>query len=253
MSLTGTGETPLRAAVSYVDFATAMSAAFATMAALYERKVTGRGQHVRTSLLGTALTMTNPMLIEEAAGARSRTAIGNRSPIAGPSDLFRTRDGWVMVQVIGDGMFERWARFVGRDDLLADSRFSSDIARGENGEALSTVMSNWCARRSSDECLRELEAAKIPACRALTPAQALTTPENADGGFFSEQTVTVGSGKIPIASRVVRTAAADATTYRPAPELGAHSAEILTALGFGPGDVAGKPEAHVKNQGKSVS
>jgi crotonobetainyl-CoA:carnitine CoA-transferase CaiB-like acyl-CoA transferase len=215
-----------------------MSAAFATMAALYERRLTGRGQHVQTSLLGTALVMTNPMLIEEATGARSRKPIGNRSPIAGPSDLFRTCDGWVMVQVIGDVMFERWARFVGHEELLADPRFASDIARGENGEVLSAAMADWCAQRSLDQCLRELEAAKIPACRTLSPAEALVAPENADGGFFSHQAVPVGTGTIPIASRIVRTWASDAVDGHPAPELGAHSAEVLAAIGYDLGGIA---------------
>jgi crotonobetainyl-CoA:carnitine CoA-transferase CaiB-like acyl-CoA transferase len=238
MCLTGNGEMPMRAAVSYVDYATGMSAAFATMVALYERRLTGRGQHVKTSLLGTALAMTNPMLIEEASGARSRKAIGNRSPIAGPSDLFQTLDGWVMVQVIGNGMFERWARFVRREDLLTDPRYASDIVRGENGEALSTVMADWCATRSSDECMRELEAAKIPACRALTPAQALVAAENANGGFFSHESLPIGAERIPIASRVIRTVASEATACRPAPELGAHSGEVLAAIGYAPQEIS---------------
>jgi crotonobetainyl-CoA:carnitine CoA-transferase CaiB-like acyl-CoA transferase len=182
--------------------------------------------------------MTNPMLIEEASGARSRKAIGNRSPIAGPSDLFQTLDGWVMVQVIGNVMFERWARFVGRDDLPTDPRYASDIARGENGEALSAVMADWCAKRSSDECLRELEAAKIPACRALTPAQALVATENADGGFFSHEAVPTGTERVPIASRVIRTAASEAGSCCPAPELGEHSAEVLAGIGYAPNDIA---------------
>ncbi|WP_445503819.1 CaiB/BaiF CoA transferase family protein [Microvirga sp. G4-2] len=238
MSLTGTGERPLRAAVSYVDYATGMSAAFATMAALYERRVTGRGQHVRTSLLGTALTMTNPMLIEEAAGTRSRKAIGNRSPIAGPSDLFTTQDGWVMIQVIGDGMFRRWAQLLGRQDLLSDPRFISDITRGEHGEALSAVMAEWCAARSTDECLEELETAKIPGCRVLTPAEALVAKENASGGFFYEEPIACGRGSVPIASRVIRTAASEVFGHQPAPTLGAHSAELLAALGYGAEEVA---------------
>lgn len=82
MYLTGDGTVPMRAAVSYVDFATAMSAAFATMSALYERARTGEGQHVQASLLGTALTMTNPMLIEEATGrvTANPRATAARSP-----------------------------------------------------------------------------------------------------------------------------------------------------------------------------
>ncbi|WP_197431948.1 MULTISPECIES: CoA transferase [Hyphomicrobiales] len=238
MALSGTGERPLRAAVSYVDYATGMSAAFATLAALYERRGTGRGQHVQASLLGTALTMTNPMLIEEAAGARSRKPIGNRSPIAGPSDLFQTSDGWLMIQVIGDGMFRRWAEFVGRPDLLVDARFASDIGRGENGEALSAVMADWCSLRSSDECLAELEAAKIPACRALTPAEALMAPENAKGGFFSLEPAPKGASQIPIVANAVRTAALR-PKHRPAPKLGADSAELLASLGYEPDEIAG--------------
>ncbi|MEP9355563.1 CoA transferase [Xanthobacter sp. KR7-65] len=231
MCLTGTGERPLRAAVSYVDYATGIAAAFATLAALHERLATGRGQHVEASLLGTALAMTNPMLIEEALGARSRAAMGNRSPIAGPSDLFRTRDGWVMVQVIGDGMFRRWATFVGQPDLVADPRFASDISRGENGEALSAVMAHWCASRSSAECLAALEGAKIPACKALSPAEALTAPENTQGGFFAEEAL--AGGKAPVVAHVVRTEAGQATPFRAAPELGADTAGILASLGYG--------------------
>lgn len=236
MALSGTGERPLRAAVSYVDYATGMAAAFSTLSALYERRSTGRGQHVQASLLGTALTMTNPMLIEEAAGARSRKPIGNRSPIAGPSDLFQTRDGWVMIQVIGDGMFRRWADFVGHPDLPADPRFASDINRGEHGEALSAVMAEWCVTRSSDECLAELEAARIPACRALTPAEALTASENVEGGFFSLEPGPEGAGHVPIVARAIRTAATR-DDHRPAPALGAHSAELLASLGYSPDEV----------------
>lgn len=250
MMLTGTGETPMRAAVSYVDFAAALSAAFATMSALYERGRTGRGQHVRASLLGAALMMTNPMLIEEAAGARHRAAIGNRSPIAGPSDLFRTSDGWVMVQVIGNVMFARWARLVEREDLIDDPRFGSDIMRGENGAELSAIMKKWCAGRSSQDCLAQMEAARIPGCRALTPTEALHAREAVEGGFFRFDEVGIGSGRVPIVTGGIITAASLAARPAPAPVLGADSAALLASLGYAAGDID-RLTAASPDQGKS--
>ncbi|MCO5070457.1 MAG: CoA transferase [Rhizobiaceae bacterium] len=234
MHLTGTGEQPMRAAVSYVDFSTAMAAAFATVTAIYERSRTGQGQHVKASLLGTALTMTNPMLIEEAAGARTREPLANRSPISGPSDLFRARDGWVMAQVIGDGMFARWARLVGREDLIGEERFASDIARGENGAELSAIMADWCAVRTVEECLSQLEAVRLPGCPVLTPGQALKADENMAGGFFRLDQ----SAGVPVAATTLRTAATMSLATRPAPSLGADTDQVLSALGYGAEEIS---------------
>lgn len=237
MHLTGTGERPMRAAVSYVDFSTAMAAAFATVSALYERTRTGQGQHVQASLLGNAVTMTNPMLIEEVSGARQREALANRSPISGPSDLFELRDGWIMVQVIGNGMFARWARLIGRAELIDDPRFASDVGRGENGEVLSEIMADWCSGRTMKECLEELEAARIPGCPALTPAAAMRAPEIKDSGFFRNDPAPCGVRGadigLPVVTGAIRTAAAMTNAGHPAPELEADSHELLTRFGFG--------------------
>lgn len=229
MYLTGAGERPYRASISYVDYATAMSAAFATMAALLERRITRRGQHVHCSLLGTAMTMMNPMLMEEASGFRSRRPIGNRSPIAGPSDLFRTSDGWIMVQVIGDAMFRRWAEFIGRPELARDPRFASDSDRGENGEALSAIMADWCAARTSDDCLAALAERRLPACRCLTPAETLHL--DAFRNYAEEIPLDETGQRVPLVTRAVRTAMAG-RVRRPAPHLGADTETVLASVGL---------------------
>ncbi len=76
-------------------------AALGTLAALVERSHTGTGRHVEGSLLASALTVANSTLIEEAVTEVGRVATNNRAQVAAPADIFATRDGWIIVQVVG--------------------------------------------------------------------------------------------------------------------------------------------------------
>ena len=123
---------------------------------------------MQASLVGAAMTIMNQILIEQDTGYNARVPTGNRSPIAGPSDVFAASDGWFIMQVIGNKMFKRWTKIVERADLTDDQRFATDILRGRNGEELSRIMSAWAASRSRDECLSVLVAAGIGCGRAFS-------------------------------------------------------------------------------------
>lgn len=238
IALTGLPDQPFRAAVSYVDFGTAIASAYGTLAAVLSRKETGQGQHVQGSLLRTALTIMNPILIEQASGARTRVPTGNRSPIAGPSDLFATTDGWMIVQVIGQEMFERWTDLVGASDLLGDPRFKDDISRGDNGEILSARMNEWCADKSTAECLRLLREKRLPGCPVLSPEQALVEPQNVEGGFFNWFRYPGVLRDLPLVAPIVEFSNAPGGKPRPAPLLGEHTHDVLLELGFSVDQIA---------------
>lgn len=233
MYLTGYEGQPLRCAVSYVDYSTGLSAAYGTMAALLWKAQSGQGQHVQASLMQTALTMTNPMLIEEASGARTRQPSGNRSPISGPNDLFPTADNdWVLVQVAGQEMFARWCAMVGRPELVDDPRYDSDLSRGENGATLSAIMSDWTRARTTLEALDALRAARVPACTVLTPAQALADLKARPNPMFEWQTHKDLDAAIPVAGTPVRFSESPVQPASPAPELGQHTDLVLRSAGF---------------------
>jgi crotonobetainyl-CoA:carnitine CoA-transferase CaiB-like acyl-CoA transferase len=232
MYLSGVPDAPSKSVVNYVDFTTALSSALGTVVAIFERRRTGRGQVVESSLLGSALTVMNPLLLEEAALGRSRVGTGNRGQTVGPSDTFRTRDGFILVQVVGGPLFERWANLMGERHWLDDPRFSSDEARGDNGEILSRRMAEWCAARTTAEALSELERTKIPAGPVYSPRDVLADAHVTAGAFFREIAQPSATRPVPIAEAPFRLSETEVGPRGPAPALGEHTDSILGALGY---------------------
>lgn len=235
--LTGGPDEPVKSYAPWVDFGTASLTAFGTMAALMERAKTGKGQIVEGGLLSTALAYFNFHLVEQQLRQTNRQAIGNRSPYAGPADIVRTKDGWILVQAIGAPLFKRWARLMGEDHWLTDPRFKDDLARGDNGELLSARTSEWAATRTTEEALAELEKARIPAGAVNTPQQALDDPHIAAMGYLQPMEFPGLPGPAPIMETPVRLSQTPGTLHMRAPLLGEHTQSILTDLGYSEAEI----------------
>lgn len=245
MYMSGTPDQPVKAYAPYVDFGTASLAAFGTMAALFERQKTGRGQVVEGSLFNTALTMMNSVHIEQAAIQRDRVATLNRSQTSGPADTFRTRDGWVLVQSVGGPLFERWARLMGEEHWLTDPRFKDDISRGDNGELISERLAAWCAERSSEEVLSAMEEARLPAGPVLSPQQVLEDPHIAAKGLFQALDYPGLDKPAPVMGTPVELSGTPGSIRQRAPTLGEHTDRILEELGYDAAQIAALREKRV--------
>lgn len=238
MHLSGPADEPMKTVTPYADFGTGTLSAFGTLAALMHRDRTGEGQHVEASLLGTALAFLGSNLVEEAALGIGRVGSRNRSQHAGPADVFRTRDGWIIVQCIGAPLFRRWCRLLDRPELLEDPRFSTDQARGDHGEALTEVMAEWCGSRTTAEALTELEEAGVPAGPVQTPREALADAHVRAMRFFRDVTHPGMDEPVPVPEMPVRFSTLEAGFRDRAPALGEHTEAVLTSLGYTDQDIA---------------
>ena len=245
MHLSGTPEEPMKSYSPWVDFGTASLCALGAVVALLARQKTGRGQEVQGALLGTALTTASPALIEQAVRAPNRVATGNRGQLNAPSDVFATKDGHVMVLVIGAPMYGRWASLLGEEHWLEDERFETDDERGEHGEVFSARMAEWCAERTTDEALSDLEAARVPAGPVYTPQQALDDGHLRKAGFLQDVDYPGAPGPAPLTTTPVRLLGTPGAIRSRAPLLGEHTDDILGALGYGAEEIERMRSARV--------
>ncbi|HVQ73945.1 MAG TPA: CoA transferase [Candidatus Binatia bacterium] len=236
--LTGTPEQPMRAAVAWVDCGTASLAAFGTLAALMARQKTGRGQKVEGALLRTAVAFNNPTLVEQQIIEVDRVATMNRGQTSAPSDLYRTRDGWIIAYAIGNPMFARWAKLLGEDEWLSDPRYKDDEARGNHGEVISARVSEWTGARTTAEALAALEAARIPAGPLYSPQEALEDAHIRAAGLLRDEGYPGLPRPAPLAPTPVDLSETPGRFRHRAPTLGEHTDAILADLGYTSAQIA---------------
>lgn len=235
--LSGTPDQPNRFALPVVDFGTAMMSAYGTVLALLHRERTGEGQMVEGALLRTALTFSNSYLIEQAVLASDRVGTGNRSQLTGPADIIRASDGWLMIQVVGQPLFERWANMIGLPEIIDDPRFRTDLDRGDNGELLSNMAQEHARDLTVSEALAAYGAAKVPAGPLLSPQQALDDPHIGAVGYLQDTDYPGMASAAPLATTPVHMTAGGGTINTRAPTLGEHTDAILAELGYDEGTI----------------
>ena len=233
MYLSGEPDKPAKSFTPYCDFGTGSLSAFGTLAAIIHRMKTGEGQLVDGSLLSTGLSFNNAALIEQAMLGLNRVGSGTRGQYNAPTDSFKTADGWVTVQIVGQGLFKRWVELVGDQDYwLNDTRFASDQSRGNHGVIIAERMQQWIGNRTSSEAVEALAEAGIPAGELLTPAQVLENEQVVEGEFFQHLEIANAKISAPIANHPLNYSKTPVQPFKAAPNLGQHTNEILVELGF---------------------
>lgn len=231
--MTGEPGKPVRAVASYVDFGTAFGMAFGALIALMERNRSGKGQIVEGALLRTALNMMGSTLIEQAALQINRTPTGNRGQTAAPSDILPTRDGHVLVAVVGQPIYTRWAKLMGNEEYwLNDPKFANDLDRGNNSALISARLAEWLSERTTAEAIAALEQARVPAAPVLTPQQVLEDPHVVETGYLKPVAYPGMESQplVPQSPMVLSRTPGEIRTR--APLNGEHTDEILQDLGL---------------------
>jgi formyl-CoA transferase len=181
ISITGhPDQPPVKAGPAVCDFSAGIHLYAAIMTALYERERTGKGRVVEVSMQDAsyaALASNLGMLHARGAAAPSRT--GNRHGGLGisPYNVYRTSDGFVVINAPGDQHFRSILDVADRNDLRDDPRFATRAARVANMLAVDEIVEAWTSQHPKDDVARKLLAASVP-CAPVRELSEVIVDEN---------------------------------------------------------------------------
>jgi len=136
------------------------------------------------------------------------------------------------VQTIGSDMFARWARLVGREELIGDPRFADDLSRADHREIITEATNHWLKHRSTAQALADLEAARVPAGKVQLLHQVLEDPQVKARELLKYVEYPGARKPVPLADTAVRLSATPGGIRQRAPRLGEHTDEVLRELGY---------------------
>ena len=191
MSLMGEdGRPPVRVGVSIVDLATGMWAVIGILAALAERRRTGIGGVIDTSLYESALAwMTIPIaayLVDRKIPLRQ----GSGVEMIVPYQAFAAADGYLMVAAGNDNLFCRLSDVIARPDLAGDPRFRTNKDRVVNRAALIGILDDIFVELPKAVWQQRLDAAGIPNGPLRTVDQVVADPQTRALGIIQELATT---------------------------------------------------------------
>jgi crotonobetainyl-CoA:carnitine CoA-transferase CaiB-like acyl-CoA transferase len=229
MSVTGEPDgPPMKVGVALTDLLTGMYAATAVLAALAERERSGRGQHVDLALLDVQVAALANQAESFLVTGRAPGRLGNAHPSIVPYQAFRTRDGHVVVAVGNDAQFARLAEVVGRPELARDPRFATNADRVEHRGALVAILAAALAARPTEEWVRALDAANVPAGPINDLAQVFEDPQVRHRGLRVDVPRARGDS-VPVVASPIRLSRTP-VEHRPPPRLGEHTREVLVEV-----------------------
>jgi benzylsuccinate CoA-transferase BbsF subunit len=183
------GGEPGEIGVSYPDPNAGIFGAFAIMAALTHRALTGEGQYIDQSQLETALVLMPEGLLEYDLAKREPERHGNHDPVMSPHECYKAGgddEKWVSIAVGTEAEWRALCGAIGQPHLADDARFKTAALRKKNEAALDQIITSWTRERDRWEAARILQAAGVAAFPSMSNKDLAEDPHFAERGYLVE-------------------------------------------------------------------
>jgi formyl-CoA transferase len=245
MSITGTpGGEPVKVGVPMCDLVCALYGALAAVAALYERRTTGKGQFIDVSLLEAGVSFA----IWEAGSFFATGEIpkpsGSAHQSAAPYQAFRAADGWLTIGATTKPNWTALCRALGLTSLLEDERYVDSNRRHRNREALAAEIESVTTTQPVAHWLGVLGEAGVPCAPIQDFGQVFTDPHLIARRYFWDS-LHPKAGTVRQLGSPMRFSRTQVRRDTAGPLLGEDTAGLLAELGYGTAEVGSLVEQRV--------
>ena len=233
---------PLLTQPEIAAHATAAEAMMSVLAALHWRMRTGRGSHIDLSMHDAAVAFDEYNLVLPSTVGVVRQRFYSRIIQGYPSDIFRCRDGWLVV--LGGVKFQELSLVIGRPDLLDDPLFADRNYRTEHWREVEALLAPWFLEHTRDEVVARAQELRLMISPVMRVGELAEHPHvRARNAVRRERDA---RGEVRLVAPPFRLGSWQ-PRHEPAPLEGEHTVQILTAIARaerGEGDAApdGRPE-----------
>jgi formyl-CoA transferase len=240
MSITGEpGRGPMRVGIPIADLTAGLFLFQAVLLALMQRDATGEGQWVHTSLLEAQIFMLDFQAARWLLSGEVAKQAGNDHPTAIPTGVFPTSDGHINIAASGDQLWKRFCEAAGAANLLSEPDYATSELRSRNRKTLSERIGLVTKAKSSAEWVKLLNDAGVPCGPINSIDQTFAEPQVRHLGIAKPvRHPKLGDIKV-VGQPINLTKAPQPAEYRPTPELGQHTDEIMASLGHDAKAIAG--------------
>ena len=164
MSVTGdpAGQ-PQKVGVAFTDIFTGVYASTAILAAVHQRAVTGKGQHIDMALLDVATAVMANQAMNYLSSGQVPQRLGNAHPNIVPYQVFECSDGHIIIAVGNDGQFRKFCAVLGLSDIADDPAYATNPARLKNRDAITDILAAEAIKMTKKALLAACEARGVPA------------------------------------------------------------------------------------------
>jgi crotonobetainyl-CoA:carnitine CoA-transferase CaiB-like acyl-CoA transferase len=221
MSITGEPDgQPMKVGVAVTDIFTGLYGVIGIQAALAQRALTGRGQHIDLSLLDSATAILANQAMNFLATGTVPGRLGNGHPNIVPYQVFPVSDGFIIIATGNDRQYVALCNVIGKPELSDDPRFKTNSDRVANRDALVPVLSEATAAFGKQDLLSRLDAVSVPAGPINTIDDVFADPQVIDRGME------IHPGGIPGVRSPWVFSDSDLSIEDPAPALGANNHDL---------------------------